>query len=101
MPVLILAIVRTKPQHFTWRLAWVGFLIFDLAILSVLHVDVFATLPLGLLNWYFPIALGIPVVLLAIAFIRDLTRRELDWWTVLTCLPIISIWLISVVMQAV
>ncbi|WDQ15198.1 hypothetical protein [Rhodopirellula sp. P2] len=101
LPVLILAIFKSKPQHFTWRLAWGGFLFFDLAILALLHVKFFGGLPSSLLNWYFPITLGVPVVMLAIAFVRGLARRELDWWTVLTCLPVMAIWLIAVVMQGV
>ncbi|PHQ35874.1 hypothetical protein [Rhodopirellula bahusiensis] len=100
LPVLILAIIQSRQQHLTWRLAWVGFLVFDLAIVAVLNVDSIASFPRTVLNWYFEIALGIPVVLLAIAFFRGMVKRDLDWWTVLTCVPVFVAWMVAVVMRS-
>jgi len=99
LPLLLLVLIKSRQQHATWRLAWCGFLIFTIAIIAHLHFRL--SLPEHWQDWYFEVAIGIPIVLLAIAFLRGLYRNELDWWTSLTCVPVILTWCIAVGMKSI
>ena len=101
LPVLALVIYQTRRQPLSWRVVWIGFVVFALLIVAAIHFDARQFLPLSLRSWYFEMAIGIPVVLLTIALCRSLWRREqIDWWTGVTAPLIVSVWGIGVVLKA-
>jgi len=94
IPLLLWVMVRSRQQHLTWRLAWCGFLVFSLAILARVYLP--TQYPPWIERWYFKVAIGLPIILLAVAWTRGFCRRELDWWTSLTCIPLILAWITAV-----
>lgn len=101
LPVLAFVVYKTRAQKVSWRMVWIGFLIFALLIVGAMHFDIDRYLPTAIANWYFELAIGIPVMLLAFATGLDLLRgQRLDWWTAITAPLIISVWCIGVVLKA-
>ncbi|WP_235908495.1 hypothetical protein [Roseiconus nitratireducens] len=100
IPVLLWVIRKSKRQGFTWRLAWLGFLLFAFLIVGYVHFGVRDYVHPPLSHWYFELAIGIPIVLLIVAtanaFIR---RRPVDWWTALTVTPIAFVWCLGMAMK--
>ncbi|TWT79628.1 hypothetical protein CA13_10320 [Planctomycetes bacterium CA13] len=97
LPVLLWVICKTKNQPFCFRLTWVGFLFFALLIIGQVHLG-FRTYVGSALNfWYFEAAIGIPICLLIAAIARSVTRRDaMDWWTIMTAVPVISVWFVAI-----
>ncbi len=101
LPILVYVIYKTRSERVCWRLVWIGFLVFALLIAGDMHFTFARHLPLAIQSWYFEIAIGIPVVLLAFAVCLSLARRDrLDWWTVVTAPLIIVVWVIVVLLKA-
>lgn len=101
LPILALAVYKTKSQGFSWRMVWIGFFIFALLIIGDFHFNTVQYLPISLRPWYFELAIGLPVVLLALALCVNLARRErVDWWTTVTAPLIITVWVIGIVLKA-
>ncbi|QDT03313.1 hypothetical protein K227x_16950 [Rubripirellula lacrimiformis] len=101
LPVLALVVYKTRLQGASWRMVWIGFFVFALLIVGTMHFDVDQHLPIAIRPWYFEIAIGIPIVLLALATGLSLLRRErLDWWTTITAPLIIVVWGIGVFVKA-
>ncbi len=85
LPVLALVVYKTSQQKFYWRLVWIGFFVFALLIVAAMHFQFDQRLPMSLGCWYFELAIGLPIVLLALAMAISLIWRErLDWWTMIT-----------------
>jgi hypothetical protein len=101
LPILALVAYKTRLQPFSWRIVWIGFFVFALLIVGAIHFEAGRYLPISLQPWYFEFAIGIPIVLLALATCVSLLRRDrLDWWTTLTAPLIIAVWGISIVLKA-
>ena len=88
LPVLVFALIRSREESKLWKLVWIGFLCFTILMLLEFTgwraklVD----LPMRYRVFYFPVALGIPMVAMVVAFLNDLARKHMiDWWTTLTC----------------
>ncbi len=93
LPVLLWVVNRTKRQGLVWRLAWLGFVGFALAIVAYVHFGLGEVLPPTLHLWYFEVAIGFPIGLLIAAVAFDLARgKRLDWWTAITVFPIFLMW---------
>lgn len=93
LPVLIWVQFKTRGQGLIWRLAWFGFLLFAVLVIGYMHLGFIYVVDPGLRDWYFEIAIGLPVCLLIVAMANCLVRREpLDWWTVMTVVPVVSLW---------
>lgn len=100
LPVLLWAIVKSKHQAFSWRLAWTGFLLFSLLIIGYIHFEVQSYFHPQLAFWYFEMAIGIPICLLIGALIISFIRGdEVDWWTTMTTTPVIAAWLIAIAIK--
>ncbi len=85
IPILVLAIYKSKQQSRSWRIVWIGFLVFDLLIVGFMHFEFCKYVPPQLATRYFEVAMGIPVSLLAWAMIITIVRRRpMDWWTALS-----------------
>lgn len=96
IPILLLAVFKSKHQGLSWRLVWVGFLIFDLLIVGYMHFDFGKQLPFQVNQYYFEYAMGIPILLLTWAMIVTITRRKpMDWWTLSLSSLIIAGWAIG------
>ena len=100
IPVLVLAIFKSKQQTLSWRFVWIGFLVFDLLIVGFVHFDFWKYLPVQLSPRYFEIAMGIPVCLMIWAMILDLVRaRPIDWWTAIIPSLIIIAWVLGTMLR--
>ncbi len=82
IPYLVFVVFMSRRHRLMWRLVWCGFLLFDLLIVAVYHFSFIQHFPPLVRGWYFEIAIGIPIVALALAMCGDLLwRRSIDWWT--------------------
>lgn len=100
LPVLLWVVLKTRTQPVAWRIAWIGFLIFALLIIGDLHFGLRNQVGLTLRPWYFEIAIGIPICLLMLAVADSFARRRpMDWWTVLTAIPVASVWCIGIAIR--
>jgi len=101
LPILALVAYKTRTQKFSWRFVWIGFLIFAVLIVAEMHFNVGQYVPSSLRAWYFEMAIGLPVILLALALCFSLLRREqIDWWTTITAPLIICVWGVGIVLKA-
>ena len=87
LPVMALILFKTTKQAVVWRLAWLGFVFCSTMICADIFWSVTSNLALPISGWYFEIAMGIPSVLILLAFVWTWWKGELDWWTVALSLP--------------
>jgi hypothetical protein len=101
LPVLAFVIYKTRFQRFYWQAVWIGFFIASLLIAGSINFDLDNFLPGAIGSWYFEIATGIPMILLAIALLVTVARREqLDWWTIVTAPLAIGVWSVLIGLKA-
>ena len=101
LPILALVIAKTRSQGLLWRLVWIGFFIFSALLVGSIHFGIDRYLPTEIQFWYFEIAIGLPIWLLALALIVTLARgKRVDWWTTITAPLIITVWIVLVTVKA-
>jgi len=101
LPILAMAVYKTKLQRLSWRMVWIGFLTFALLIIGFIHFDFGQYVPKSVRPWYFELAIGIPIVLLVLALLASLARHErVDWWTTIIAPLIIIAWAIGIALKA-
>jgi hypothetical protein len=102
LPVLLWVLYKTRNQGMLWRLAWMGFLFFAIAIAGDAHFGFRTYVHPPLYSWYFEVAIGIPICVLFTAFVHSLAKRKtVDWWTTMTVVPIFLVWCIGMVLKSV
>ena len=101
LPVLLWVLYKTKHQPLSWRMVWVGFVVFAILMIGNAHFGFQNYVSTSLNRWYFEAAIGIPVCLLIVAVARSIVRRDsMDWWTTMTTIPVISVWCIAIVLKS-
>jgi hypothetical protein len=92
-PVFLFILVKTRRQPMHWRLAWLAFFVFDLAMIAASHRSSNTWIPLLLRPRFVVYAMGVPMVCMAVALLVDVVRRRsLDWWTIVTVVPSLILW---------
>jgi len=101
LPILAIVVYKTRLQRFSWRMVWIGFFIFSLSMVGFIHFDFAEYVPRSVRPWYFELAIGIPILLLALALLVAFARRDrVDWWTTVTAPLIIAVWGIGIALKA-
>jgi hypothetical protein len=101
LPLLAYVLVKTRNQRTAWRAVWMGFLAFDLLVIADIYFRASSFLPPNLDRWYFELALGLPLTLLAVALLDSIFRRErVDWWTAFVSLPLLVAWAIGLALKS-
>jgi hypothetical protein len=99
IPILLFALFRSQEESRLWKLAWFGFLCFTVMMLLEFtgwRAQLFK-LPVSYRLFYFPIALGVPIIAMVVAYLNDLLKRHsIDWWTTLACTLLPIAWLAMV-----
>ena len=99
IPVLLLALYRSREQSKLWKFVWIGFLCFTTLMLLLFTgwQERLFHLPSRYRVFYFIVALGIPIVAMVVAYLNDLIRKHhVDWWTTLACTLLPVAWLVMV-----
>ena len=102
IPLLLFTLFRSREESKLWKFVWTGFLCFT--ILMLLEFTgwraQWLNFPPGYMAFHFFVAIGIPMVAVFVAFTSDLIRkREVDWWTTLTCTLLPVAWLAMVALN--
>jgi len=94
-PLLVLVCFKTRRQTIAWRIAWLGFVIFDLLVIADIYLRARELLPGAVRDLYFELAIGLPMVLTAVALLYSLVRRlGIDWWTTVIAAPTVGFWVV-------
>jgi hypothetical protein len=101
LPALLVAARKTKSQGLAWRMVWCSFLLFSILIIGQMHFNFEHYVPPSVSGWYFEIALGIPMILMAAAIGWNFIRgTPLDWWTTFTAPLVIATWCAGLILKA-
>ena len=97
LPLLMFVLYKTRKQPVAWRVVWMGFLAFDLLVIADIYFGTSSLMPPYLRPWYFDLAIGLPLALLAVALLTSLFRKQyIDWWTAVVSLPLLLTWCVGV-----
>ena len=102
VPILLFTLFRSREESKLWKLVWLGFLCFTILMLLEFYGlrERLFSFPPGLARFYFPTAIGIPIVTMMIVLTSDWIRKiKIDWWTLVASSLLTAAWVAMVVLQ--